>query len=220
MTKYFSFAYIKQHPVMFGVIVIVFGLLVYLLLNRGGGSGSGSGEGGVVYQQAGSDPAALAAQTQLGMASIAANAQIQSGQLQIAGLAQQGKNDLAIASIQAQIEAAALGANERLGSKSIDANLEAMRLDAITARDMQRDALGFQLGYQQSQNQMTIELSKQQAEAFKTATLISAIPSLKKKNRDEALTQIAGYAYGQMIPNAPMLPASNPVSFLPPSSIN
>lgn len=230
MLKKFSFSYVKQHPVMFGVIVIVFGLIVYLLLNRG----SGGGGGDVVYQSAGTDPAKLAAETQIAIASIQAGAQNQAGAIQLAALDRQIQGEVSIAAMQAQIAAASLGAEERLGVLGINASLEQSRLDAATARALQADALNFQLGYQANQNNMTLALSQQQADAFKLSSLLAIIPTLKKKNRDESLAFIASASMGVPQPSntsgqatnlnlSPIMTIGgqgNPAFALPPPSIN
>lgn len=179
---------------MFGVIFVVFGLGIYLLINRGS-----SGDGGVVYQSAGTDPNKLAAETQLAVASIQANSANQQAQFQLAGLAQQGQNDLALATLQTQLASVQLGSEERLGVLSLNAQIEQMRLDAVTTRNLQADNLNFQLQYQRSQNELTTTLSGQQMQAFQLSSLLALVPTLRRRDRDDALLAIAGLNYGRPV---------------------
>ncbi len=195
MMKKFSWAYVRAHPVMFGLIFLVFGLILWLVLNKGAGGSDGSG-GDVVYQSAGVDPNQLAAQTAIAQSQIQANAQLQTGQLQLAALGLEGQNNLALANLSAQIALATLGSDERLGERSIAAQMEALKITTAADTKMQQDMLNFQYGYAKLTTDTTIALSAQQAEAYKLSSLLSIIPSLKKKNRDEALGQITGVAMG------------------------
>lgn len=222
--KKFSWAYVRAHPVMFGAIFIVFGLILWLVLNKGSSGGNrrdGSNGGDVVYQSAGVDPNQLAAQTAIAQSQIQANAQLQGGQLQLAALGLEGQNNLALANLSAQIALATLGSDERLGERSIAANMEALKITTAADTKMQQDMLAFQYGYAKLTTDTTIELSRQQADAFKLNSLLSVVPTLKKRNRDEALANITGTVYrspdfAPLLIGAPM----NMNYGAPPSSIN
>ncbi len=193
--KKFSWAYVRAHPVMFGLIFIVFGLILWLVLNKGAGASNSAG-GDVVYQSAGVDPNQLAAQTAISQSQIQANAQLQSGQLQLAALGLEGQNNLALANLSAQIALATLGSDERLGEKSINAQMEALKITTAADTKMQQDMMTFQYGYAKLTTDTTLALSAQQADAYKLSSLLAIVPTLKKKDRDESLQIIAGNAQG------------------------
>lgn len=190
----FSLAYVRQNPVMFGVIIVVFGLIFWFLMS---GRASGGGGDQVVYQQNAPDPA-------LQIASLQAQAQAQQGQLQLAALAQQGQNDLALGTLSANVALAELASRERTDSIGYAASLAALerQLDAqIATTEMNNN---FQvsyarLAYDAATDQaainasLTRDLSAMQAEAYRTGSLLSVIPTLKKRDRDDALAGIGGY---------------------------
>jgi hypothetical protein len=134
----FSFAYVKQNPLMFGTIALVFGLFFYVYMNKGANSG-----GNQVIQTGPSDMAVQAqlqmaalnaqasakrdeAQAGINIAQIQAKAQTDFATLGITALSQQGANNAAIANIGAQVALFDTAANERVASRQIDASTDAL----------------------------------------------------------------------------------------------
>lgn len=203
----FSLSYVKQNPVMFGSIFIVFGLLLYLAMNKGASGGS------TQYVTTGPSEALQAAQLQAGAAiqakQIDAAIAGQSSQASLAALTAQINGQQTIANMQMQYEMAALAANSALGSKQIDASLLALQAqldnqldlansnnqfmvdyarvaaDNATAQVMINAALQRDLGQQQTDLQKA--LSADQLKAYTVGTLASVIPSIKGNDRDNTL---------------------------------
>ena len=246
--KYFSWTYVKSHPIMFGVIVIVFGLLLLLLLNRKSSSSSStnvtSGQSDAqVAAAAQMGMAQLGSQTQIQLATIGANVQIQQTQAQLAmaheaavlQLTQnQNNNDTAIslAGLEAQLREAENASNERLTARAQDASLMALNAQLNNALAMQENNNSFQLDYASLAYNSALEtvktnaalqatlgaqsadlqktLSAQQLDAYKISTaanvqlttnqqLLSVIPTLKSKDRDESLQIISGLITGHPV---------------------
>lgn len=192
----FSWTYVKQNPVMFGVIFIVFGLLLWLFINRR--SSAGASGGNMIYQQAGKDPNQIAAEAAIAQATIQAQAQTQAGQLQLAAIGQQGQNDLALAHLGSQVSLAELGASERLGYQSMESSLAALRFQLESERGIVDSNNAFQIGYARvsadsATRAMEInaglqrDLAATQLSAFQTSAYVSVIPSLRRRDRDDAL---------------------------------
>ncbi len=213
--KWFSFQYVKRNPWLFVGIVVIFGVLFWLLMNKGGSS---STSGGTTVVTGGMSDAEAAANLQLGLATMGAQTQLaiasQQSQARMVELDTQSKTTLALAGLEAQYRFAELGASKELAELQTTADL--------TALDRQ---LNYQLAAQTNQNAFTVdyaalaydaateqvrinaalqsEMGKQQMEVFKTSSLLSLIPSLKKKNRDEALIAIGSAVSGQPIAYTP-----------------
>jgi hypothetical protein len=190
----FSWQYVKQNPVMFGVIFVVFGLLLWVLINRR----SGGGAGNVVYQQAGKDPNQVAAEAAIAQAQIQAQAQTQAGQLQLAAIAQQGQTELALANLQGQVSLAELGASERLGFQSMESSLAALRYQLEADRSIVDSNNAFQIGYARVAADSAVEtvrinaelqqsLSNNQLQAYQYGAFVATIPSLRRRDRDDVL---------------------------------
>lgn len=207
----FSLSYVKKNPVMFGAIFVVFGLVFWLLMNRGASSGS------TQYVSSGPSEALQAAQLQAGAAIQAKQIDAQvantAGAIQLEALSQQLEGQAAIATMELQYRTLELGANERLSELQTTASLAALQSQLNAQAQMSADNNAFAIGYarvaaESAVTQLAIgaalqrDLSAQQLEAFKYGTdasikqtVLSMIPSLKKKDRDNALTSIAsGYA--------------------------
>jgi hypothetical protein len=201
----FSFAYVKANPIMFGAIVIVFGLLFWVLINRGSGAGQT-----IVTGSAGPSDASIAAATQVQLASIAAGSQGQMAQLAAAAQADVNQSQFAIAGMELQYQLAQLGADREMSHESIQASLLALNAQLDNSLQVTNSNNAFALDYARTAadsatTQLMIgaalqrDLGAQQMEAFKFSSEIGALSSLKKKDRDNALAGIVGYA----IPNDP-----------------
>jgi hypothetical protein len=194
----FSFAYVKQHPYLFGGIVLVFGLGLWLVLNRGAGAPS---SGGYVVANGKSDNQA-ALEAQVAIAGMQLQAQQVQAQAQIAGLAQQGQNDLALANLQSQVALASLSSQERTDKLTLDASTLALQLQLDNALKITDSNNQFMVDYARTAADAAVEqlrinaalqttLSGQQLEAYKTSSLLSIVPTLKKGDRDNALISLA-----------------------------
>ena len=204
MLKKFSFEYVKKNPVMFGVIFVVFGLLLWVLINRGGGA-----SGSTQYVSSGPSEALQGAQLQAGtqvqLAQIQAQTQNAGGAFQLEALTRQLDNQAMLAGVEMQYRVLELGASERLTELQTGASLAALTAQLSANRDMAADNNAFALGYAKQANDAAVqtvfinsmlqrELGSQQLEAYKYGLdtsvkqgILSTIPSLKKKNRDDVL---------------------------------
>jgi len=202
----FSLAYVKQNPVMFGVIFIVFGLLLWLLINRGG---AGSSSGTTVVNSGPSD-AQVAMGTQLQMAQIQAGSAASLGSMQLEALGRQMETQYALAGLELQYSMAELGANERMSDKALEASLGALAIQMSGNLAMNDSNNQFMVDYARvaadsATTQIAInaalqrDMSRDQLEGFKFNSAISAIGTLKKKDRDNALAGFMNYS----IPNDP-----------------
>lgn len=222
MMKYFSVEYIKRNWVMFLVIAIVFGALIWLFMARG------SGGGGVVTQvnSTAADPVAAAAQTQIALANIQAGMATNQANAELAALGIQADTQLQLGMLEAQLRQQETAASERLGAMAVSAQLESMDMQLSNALAMQEANNQFQVDFasqaydaaiaQTAINaQLQQNLSAQQLEAYKMGlqsnaymASLSVIPSLRKKDRDNALAAISGASgyRGGTYPGAAILP--------------
>jgi len=118
-----DFTYVRQHPFLIGGGVLLGALALFALTRGGGGSTSAA---------AGVDPttAALWAQQQQQQTALTAQNNQIAGQIQIAGLqAQYGQN---IAQINANTDIAKINSDTSLGTQSIAAQLEGLKLQNTT----------------------------------------------------------------------------------------
>ncbi len=203
----FSLSYVKSNPVMFGSIFVVFGLLLYLAMNKGASSGS------TQYVTTGPSEALQATNAQIGASlqakQIDAAVANQQSQAQLAALTAQINGQQVVANMQMQVSMAELTANTALSSKQIDASLLALHsqldnqldlananntfmvdyakvaADNATAQVMINAALQRDMGAQQVDLQKS--LSQDQLKAYTVGTLASVIPSLSKSDRDNTL---------------------------------
>ncbi len=199
--KNFNVAYVKSHPYMFGTIFIVFGLLFWLFLNKGGGSSSG---GGYTVQQSGPSEAMIGAQLQ-------AQTQLQLGQLQLAGQAAAIGGQREMAALELSFRVQELGLTHDIGVRTIESSLAALALQTNAQMSIAADNNAFMIDYARvaadsATDQLLIgaslqrDLGRQQLEAYKYGRAIDGIGMLKAKRRDEALTYFLGVEGGD--PNA------------------
>jgi hypothetical protein len=202
----FSIVYVKQHPVMFGAIFLVFGLFLWMMLNRGTSGGSVST---TVTTPQPSD-AAIAAGVQLQMGQLEASTQVAMGQLSLAANQQnnQAQSDLAAMALQAQV--LQIQSDHDLANSQIEASLGALALQLGNNLAITHDNNQFMIDYAKNAqdsatDQLLIganlqaELSKDQLKAFTTSSLLSVIPTLKKKDRDETLQIIGSQILGNPV---------------------
>lgn len=211
----FSIAYVKQNPVMFGAIFVVFGLAFWLLMNRG------SGGGGSQVVQTGPSEALLATQLQAGtavqMKQIDAAVASQMGALQLEALSRQIEGGQQMAVLEMQRSLAEMGASERMNELTVTASLAALEKQLDNSLATVQANNDFMIGYasvaaESATTQLAIgaalqrAMSADQLEAYKYGAdtslkgqALSMISSLKKKNRDEALTAINAANFG--VPN-------------------
>jgi len=198
----FSFEYVKKNPMLFGTIFVVFGLLLWVLMNRGGSSGS------TQYVSTGGPSEALqAAQMQTGAAlqakqidaAVAAN----NANASLAALTAQIQGQANIANMQMQVSFAELAANSALGSKQIDASLLALQAQLDNQLDVTTANNTFMVDYARvaadsATQQVAINaalqraLSSDQLQAYQTGALASVIPTLKGNDRDNTLNYLIG----------------------------
>lgn len=212
----FSLSYVKKNPVMFGAIFVVFGLLLWLLMNRGA-----SGGGSTQYVQSGPSEALQAASMQTGAAiqakQIDAAVQTQMGAMQLEALSRQIEGQQGIALLEAQYRTAELAASERMSELQTTASLAALQSQLNNQAAMNESNNQFMVDYaRQAQEAATTQvainaalqrdLGAQQLDAYKYGLdtsikqgILSMIPSLKKKDRDTALGAFmateAGYGF-------------------------
>lgn len=204
--------YVKQHPVMFGTIFVVFGLFLWLMLNRGANSGSVSTT--VVTPQP--SDAQIAAGLQLQTAQLDANTQVALGQISLAGNRDNNQTQTDLATLALQASLAQIQSDHDLGNAQIEASLGALSMQLANNLAITHDNNQFMIDYaKNAQDAATMqvqinaalqaELSKDQLKAYTTGAMLAQIPNINKNNRDELLTYIAGVSSGD--PNAAMAAA-------------
>lgn len=156
----FNFAYVKEHPYLFGGIAIG-GVLLWLYLNHGASAASqttvynpNAGPSDAVVQSNNALAAAqlaassqtseaqIAAQMNQNIAQIQSNTQIAHDTASIAALAQQGQNDTAIANINANVNLANIASNERvsINAATLSAATYVAALNAQTSMNADNNA--------------------------------------------------------------------------------
>lgn len=200
--KHFNVQYVKAHPVMFGTIVIVFGLLFWMLLNhRGGGSSS------VTVANSGPSDAQVAAGVQLSMAQLGANTQVTLAQMDLAAKAQDIEGQKSLAAMELAYQVQELGAQHDLGVQTIQASLASLTAQLNNNLAVTNSNNQFMLDYAQSASdaattQLAInaglqrDLSKDSLDAMKFGTLASTIGTLKAGKRDNAFALLTSETYG------------------------
>lgn len=194
-----NFKVFKSKPVLWIVGGIFLFIIFYMLMNRGGSEAS---SGGITTVNTGPSDAAIAASTQLQMAQIQTGAAVQQSQ-------QESAAAIAIATLQAQGQIADIqaGADTAKYLASQEANTQMRYLDiqkdiAQTNAEYSYDtavvASETALGLQHSQQEMfskqldtNLAMLDVQSQNLIQQSLISQIPSLKKKNRDDVLIALA-----------------------------
>lgn len=206
----FNLQYVKKNPVMFGAIFLVFGLLIWLLINRGASSGS------TQYVTQGPSEALQAAQLSAGVAlqgkQIDASVQTTMAGMQLEALTRQLAGSAAIANMEMQYRIAELGENSDLGRLQIQASLAALDAQLDNNLAITNANNSFMIGYASQANQAAVqtvainaalqrELSRDQKEAFQTGAIMSALPaamgSAMDVDRDNVAALFAGLAMGK-----------------------
>jgi len=202
----FNLEYVKKNPVMFGAIFVVFGLLFWVLISRGSGSGS------TQVIQTGPSENLQAAAMQTGAALQAKQIEAASAQAmgayQLEALSRQIEGQYSIAILEAQYRTAELAASERMGELQTTASLAALQSQLNAQTQAIESNNQFMVDYARvAADSATMnsainaalqrDLSAQQLDAYKYGldtsiknTALSLVSSLKKKNRDEALTAL------------------------------
>lgn len=208
----FSFAYVKKNPVMFGVIFVVFGLLLWVFLNRGSG-------GSTSYVTTGPSEQLQAANLQAGVAvqmkQIDAQMSNNMGAMQLEALTRQIEGQQSIAVLEMQRSLAELASNERMGELQITASLTALQAQLNNSLAITEANNQFQVDYAtiaaESATQMVAinaalqrSMSADQLEAYKYGLdtsvkqgILATIPSLKSKDRDTLLGAFIANNAGQ-----------------------
>lgn len=192
--KKFSFAYVKKHPVMFGGIVVVFGLLFWLLLNRGSSGSSGT---------AGPTDAEVAANAQLKLAQIGSSTQMGLAQLQLAAASQSIAGQKEIAAMEIQYRLAELATTSQLGMKQLEASLAALAIQTNASISMNNSNNQFAYNYAKLAHDTALmttsinaalhrDLAAMQLEGYKFGLVVGQIGNLKEGARDETLERIWG----------------------------
>jgi hypothetical protein len=192
--------YVKSHPWLFGAIFLIFGVLLWIMLNRGA---TGASAGGTTVVNPGPSDTQVAAGVALQQAQLEANTQIGLAQLSLAANAQNidGQKELAGLALTAQM--ADIQANFNLGKSQIEASVISLQSQLANNLAITHDNNSFMLNYaKDAQDAATAQLmiganlqatlGAQQLEAFKFGTAASVIPTLKKGRRDEGLQWLLG----------------------------
>jgi hypothetical protein len=197
--KHFNVTYVKQHPVMFGAIFLVFGLFLWMLLNRGASSASATG---TTVVTPGPSDAMVAANTQLQLAQIEGQTNLGMAQLSLAANAQNNDTQESLAAMALQAQFAQIQADHDLSNAQIEASLGALTLQLGNNLAITHDNNQFMIDYaKNAQDSATAQLliganlqerlGAQQLKAFQTSAILSVVPTLKKGDRDNALISIA-----------------------------
>lgn len=207
----------KGKPIFWIIGAVIVFVVFYMLFNRGSGAAASSG-GGVTVQQTGPSEAMQAASIQA--ATAIQGAQIAAGielarvqatrdQAALAGqvaLAQLGSGEkVALATLDADREAAVLNAQTNLliNDANLSYGLETARIAGETATALRAMEIGVMTHQMDTnaemfryQTQANAFMFAEQSRNLVTQSALGAIGSLKKKNRDEALTAIYAAATG------------------------
>lgn len=207
----FSVAYVKQHPVMFGAIFLVFGLLLWMLLSRGAHSSSPSVSGSAP----GPSDAQLSAEVALQQSQIGGQTQVALGQLSLS--ANQNNNDtqIALGGLALQAQLAQIQADHNLSNAQIEASMGALTLQLGHDLAITHDNNQFMLDYaKNAQDAATTQLmvgadlqktlSADQLKGYTIQTLASQIPnlSLKRGERNQAFDVLTNAVTGSNQPVA------------------
>ena len=212
--KNFSWTYVKKNPTIFIGIFLVFGLGLFLLLNRGGGASSGgtivSGGPSEAFQI---QAMGINAQAQSQMYAVQAERDQAAMALQAAGMQIEAQQNIAV--LQSQLALAELQSTQTISSEQTAASLNALSMQLSNSFMMQesnnragvdmarmvQDTATQQLAIgammQQRMGDQQLEAFRIQSQAGLQQSLIAQVSSLKKKDRDTALAAIAASTAGQ-----------------------
>lgn len=204
----FSLGYVKKNPVMFGAIFVVFGLLFWLLINRGGGNAA------TQYVQTGPSEALQAANlqaaTQIQGAQIQASSQNAIAAYQLEAMTRQLEGQQSIAALELQYKTLELAVSERMTDKQTDASLLALQAQlnnslalanennsfmvdyAKVAADSAMQQVAINAALQRAMSADQLEAYKVGAEVSKIGMLASVIPTIKPNDRDNAFAMLGG----------------------------
>lgn len=201
----------KGSPLLWiGGAVVLF-VVFYMLSSKG----SNSSNGGNVYTTAsGPSDASVAAATQLSMAQLQANVSANQMATELAAVKEQTAGEIALANIGANVAFAGLAADQNVQlaalntQKSIaEMNTEYAIESAEIAAEVNLATVGIQRDMFAKQLDTNVTMLDIQSRNLISQSLISQVGSLKKKDRDQALTALAGVNYrGQIAaPNSGLL---------------
>lgn len=189
--------YFNRRNLLIGGAVLVGGLVIYAVTSSGGGNSGGT----VTYAPARTDPAIVAANTQLQLASMQLNAQANQTQAQLAMSAQDNQARLALAELSASIERGRLENEVVLGAASLGVQARGNELNANLARyniDAQvmlnNNNNNFQLDYAQIAANTSIAISAQNAATMQSILSAEAARDQARFNamQNIEIAQIAG----------------------------
>lgn len=179
----------KKRPVMWGIIAVIVFVLFYMLFSRGGGSGESEGQ--VQMVQSGPTDAQLAAQTQLGMAQIAANATQQQYAAEVAIANSQIQGEFKLGELAYQAGLAQINADRAMYETQSEYSLATARVAAennLALAKLDKEVLTTQLTTQS-------QMFGQQLAANNQMLLIGQISTAKKKDRDNLIAALGGLNY-------------------------
>lgn len=202
----FSVVYVKQHPVMFGAIFLVFGLLLWMLLSRGASS---SGNTTVTTPQP--SDAAIAAGVALQQAQIGASTQVAMGQLSLAANQQNNDSQVTLATLALQAQMAQIQSDHDLNNTQIEASVGALSMQLANNLAITHDNNQFMIDYAKNAQDaattqvqinaaLSAQLSADQLKAYTVGSMLSAVGTVKAGDRDQVLMYVAGTINGD--PNA------------------
>lgn len=202
----FSVTYVKQHPVMFGAIFLVFGLLLWMLFNKSAANDAANSSGTTVVQ-AGPSDAQIAAGVQLQEAQLAANTQIGLAQISLAANSANNDSQERLAALALQGHVTDVQAQYNLGEQQITASVQSLAMQLQNNLQTTDSNNSFMLNYAKNAAdaataQLMVgadlqkSLSADQLEAFKFSSLASVIPTLKEGKRDNAFSLLTTDTYG------------------------
>lgn len=178
--KWFNFSYLRKKPwLIFGLLV--FGVIVFMMINRKVDAGSS-------VVTSGKSDAQIAAEAQLGMAQIQASIAQGNTAAQLAAIQAQGDIALALAQLDAGYKVQQLGVQREIAAAGIAAQIHAM--DIAYQQSVNNNA--FQLDYATLAFDASLGMAELNAKVAQTGMLMSAIGSLKSKDRDDTLERIFG----------------------------
>lgn len=212
----FSLQYVKQNPVMFGAIFLVFGVFVWFLLNHNANSQAATST--QVYDPA-SDPNVIAAQTQYAMASLSAGVANQQTAAALAATQDNNQTQVQETTIAAQVALAQTQADANTAALQTQASLDALHAQLNANVQMNEDNNNAQIGYAtlayDNATQMSAinaalqeNITSQTLQAEQTNNILSAGVALKSKGIVGGLmNQLMAAAKPTSIPISVSIPA-------------
>lgn len=176
----FNFSYLRKKPwLIFGLLV--FGVIVFMMVNRKVDSGSS-------VVTSGKSDTQIAAEAQLAMAQIQAGIASGNTQAQLAAIQAQGDIAYALAQLDAGYKVQQLQVQREIAQAGIAAQIHAM--DISYQQSVNNNA--FQLDYATLAFDASLGMAQINADVARTGMLMSVIGSLKSKDRDDTLERIFG----------------------------